>query len=61
MSKEVGRNAEGDLFEITRRNGEWCAEQITGTRKNYMGIGALLHAATKPALLRDLASHTAMH
>lgn len=57
MSKDTATNASGDLFEIWRRDGEWHAEQITGLSKNWLGIAARLHAATRAALLRNLAAH----
>lgn len=53
----TAKNASGDLFEIWRRDGEWYAEQITGLGKNWLGIAALLHAASRSALLRDLSRH----
>jgi hypothetical protein len=59
MTKDTARNASGDLFEIWRRDGEWHAEQITGTAKNWLSLASLLHAKTRAALLRDLAAHRA--
>lgn len=57
MTKDTAKNASGDLFEIWRRDGEWHAEQITGTAKNWLSIGALLHAKSRGALLHDLRGH----
>lgn len=55
--RDTARNASGDLFEIWRRDGEWHAEQITGTGKNWLGIAARLHAKSRAALLIGLRAH----
>lgn len=57
--KDTAKNADGDLFEIWRRDGEWHAEQITGVNKNFLGITAILHAKSRPSLLSDLSRHCA--
>ena len=55
--RDTAKNASGDLFEIWRRDGEWYAQQITNCANNFLSIPALLHAASRSALLRDLSKH----
>lgn len=53
------RNADGDDFHVyyDAECRDWRAEQFNGLSKNYLHLPALLHAKSKPELLREIREH----